>query len=127
MTCNDCFSMVLQERCTEQEAIAADKEASEITDWKILLRSYLRYNQCDDGSIAEGYSDSVSRLLSDDWNKTPNLIAIIKRNKGFCEFILKHIDETVPLSRLKKITFQAKNKCPNGGKTFCAAVLKASK
>ena len=127
LICNDCFSMALQENCTEQEAIAADKEASEVTDWKMMLRSFLRYNKCDDASIAEGYSESVSRLLADDWHKTPSLIALIRKNKGFGDFILKHIDETIPLHRLRKITFQAKHECPRGGESFCMAVLKASR
>jgi hypothetical protein len=52
---------------------------------------------CDDGSIAEGFSESVTRLLADDWEALPALQSLTTMDASFQTFVLRHIDETAPL------------------------------
>jgi hypothetical protein len=59
--------------CTEQKAIRAEEEASVLHTWTEVYKSYQNYGECDDGAIAEGYSDSIAHLLSDNWNRISEL------------------------------------------------------
>jgi hypothetical protein len=47
--------------CNDADAARADYEASRLQSWDKLHQSYLLYFSCDEGSIGEGYSDSVVR------------------------------------------------------------------
>src|SRR5882757_2552859 len=86
-------------KCTKAEAMEAEKEADSLKDWDQVYRSYKRFSQCDDGAIAEGYSDSITTLLADDWKSFTRLLVLTNRSRDFMGFVLKHIDETVPGDR----------------------------
>ena len=53
--------------CTRVEAIMAETEASSLRDWVAVYASFEKYSHCDDAAIAEGYSDAIGRLLTEDW------------------------------------------------------------
>src|SRR5579864_451802 len=113
-------------KCTQAEATQAEKGADSLKDWDQVYRSYKRFSQCDDGAIAEGYSDSVTKLLADDWTSFNRLLPITNRNRNFRDFMLKHIDESVPGNRLEKIADNVRSQCPARGKSLCASILKAT-
>jgi hypothetical protein len=113
-------------KCTQAEATQAEKEADSLRDWDQVYRSYKKFSQCDDGAIAEGYSDSVTKLLADDWKSFNRFVALANRNGDFRDFVLKHIDESVPADRLAKIVSNARSECPGGGRPLCALVAKAA-
>lgn len=113
-------------RCTQAEATQAEKEADSLKDWDQVYRAYKRFSHCDDGAIAEGYSDSVTKLLADDWKSFNRLLVLTNRNKGFRSFVLKHIDESVPGDRLATIANNARSECPAGGKHLCLSITKAT-
>lgn len=112
--------------CTKSEATQAEKEADSLSDWDQVYRSFQKFSQCDDGAIAEGYSDSVTKLLGDDWKSFNRLLAIANRNGNFRDFVLKHIDESVPADRLAKIANHARSECPSGGSHLCLSIAKAT-
>lgn len=113
-------------KCTQAEATQAEKEADSLKDWDQVYRSYERFSHCDDGAIAEGYSDSVTKLLADDWKNFNRLLVLTNRSRGFRGFVLKHIDESVPGDRLAKIANNARSECPARGKNLCASIIKAT-
>src|SRR5215472_11802545 len=96
-------------KCTQAEATQAEQEADSLKDWDQVYSSYKRFSQCDDGAIAEGYSDSVTKLLADDWKSFNRLLALTNRNRNFKTFVLKHIDVSVPADRLTKIANNARS------------------
>ena len=55
--------------CTLEESRKAESETDHLRDWTSVHRSYVRFSHCDDGSIAEGYSDAVGKLLADQWDQ----------------------------------------------------------
>ncbi|AZP41181.1 hypothetical protein EJP81_04725 [Rahnella aquatilis] len=55
----------------------------------------IAYAQCDDGSIAEGNSDAMARLLVDKWPQIAKLQSLINRDSGFEKYIMRHIDATL--------------------------------
>jgi hypothetical protein len=112
--------------CTEQEAKRADSEIDALKDWEHLYRWYQRFQQCDDGAYAEGYSDAVAKLLADDWNHFPRLLSLTKTDKRFQQFVLKHIDETIDAADARKMAINAKSKCPAGGEVLCRLIARAA-
>jgi hypothetical protein len=112
--------------CTETEAVQADKVVDSLTDWDRVYRAYKKFSQCDDGAIAEGYSDAVGKLLANDWTNFDRLRTLANTNRGFLRFVLKHIDATLPDDILQKISTNARSACPAGGQNLCRMVASAS-
>jgi hypothetical protein len=111
--------------CTKDEAIQALTEADSLNDWDQVHSSYRRFSQCDDGAIAEGYSDSVSKLLANDWSSFGRLLTLTSADKMFRQFVLKQIDPTVPQPVLLKILTNAQSKCPVGGRSLCRLLVRS--
>jgi hypothetical protein len=111
--------------CTSGQARTAEKQISSITSWKQLYSAYKAFQHCDDGSIGEGFSESASLLMADKWLSLNRLNSLTQRDEKFLEFVLKHIDETVPEERLLQIENNAKNKCPQTTKSICLATRQA--
>ncbi len=113
-------------RCTPDLAKAAE-EATDIAhrSWKDLHDQYVRYVKgaaCDDGGIAEGWSDAVGHLLAHHWRELPKLDRLAKSDPGFLAFILKHIDLTLPGDDLEDMRNKAMTECPKGCETLCERV-----
>lgn len=108
--------------CTEDEEKHALDEADRLKDWNDVYRSFKRYGLCDDGAIAEGYSDTVGRLLATDWQHLNLLYRLTTTDGSFKRFVLRHIDETIPDDELKTIATNAKLRCPSGKKPFCNVI-----
>jgi len=112
------------EPCSKEDEINSEQLAAKAETWDQLYNLYRRYKQCDDGAIAEGFSESVSVILSQSWGESRKLLSIIQNDVGFETFILKHLDETVPEDRLESIEKLAINNCPITAKKLCEKILK---
>jgi hypothetical protein len=112
--------------CTHADAEKADYEASRLRSWDKLYQSYLRYSGCDDGSIGEGYSDSVSQLLARHWDSFAQALPFLRSNAEFYKFILRHIDQTIANDDLKVIRANAIHFCPTGGNEECRQISNAA-
>lgn len=108
-----------QRRCTPQEATEADAMADRLDSWAKVDSAIRRYGHCDDGSIAEGNSEAVARLLVDQWASLPALVRLAKTSPGLRTFILRHVDSTVDTDDLERITWLATNSCPNVASALC--------
>jgi hypothetical protein len=116
-------SLHAQKQCTESEAKSAESEASTLSTWGALYKSYQRYTQCDDGAIGEGYSATVAHLLADNWSQFDQLRRIMSSNKGFAGFVLRHIDELMSPEQERTIHENASKRCPTNGKSICRSIL----
>jgi hypothetical protein len=94
-------------------------EADMLRSWDALYKSYTLYQKCDDGAIAEGYSESVARVLADHWHTLPQLAELAKKDPKFLRFVLRHVDATDDDKDLQKIKTEAKAQCPTGLRTIC--------
>lgn len=112
--------------CSREQAMMAEKEASTLSSWQEVLRSFHSFSACDDGAIAEGYSEAVSRLLAEYWSDAPVLMKLAKEDPYFAEFVVRHIDETVPKARLDMIRSNVRERCPVDGQELCAKLESAS-
>jgi hypothetical protein len=112
--------------CTKSEAMQAEKEVDSLSDWDHVYHSYRRFSQCDDGSIGEGFSDAVGKLLANDWGRLNRLLTLTKTNTGFQRFVVRHIDETLPAETLQRISNNARSSCPAGAEKLCSLIGSAA-
>jgi hypothetical protein len=110
-------------KCATQDARDAEAESSVLSSWEAVYRAFRRYGHCDDGAISEGYSESIGRLLSSEWARVGRLDQLSKRDSQFRRFVLRHIDETVPSSYLKRIESNAQGRCPSEASLLCQQIL----
>jgi hypothetical protein len=116
-----------QKACTTAQEKQALDEADRLPDWDAVHRSFIRFAHCDDGAIAEGYSDTVGRLLERDWNHVAALAKIVAADKRFENFVLRHIDETLPTDTLDSIASNAEKSCPKDHSAFCRKILQSAR
>jgi hypothetical protein len=112
-----------QKPCTMAEERQAIDEADHLKDWKTLHRSFIRFSHCDAGAIAEGYSDTVGLLLARHWGQIGILAKLAASDNKFESFVLRHIDESLPIEMLKTITDNAKKSCPATETVLCGKML----
>jgi hypothetical protein len=112
--------------CTKSEEFKAELEASRLHSWDDLYKSYKLYMQCDDGDIAEGYSESVARILVDHWNSLHRLQALGTKDGAFRRFVLKHVDGTMASEDMMKIKKNATTLCPKTLQKLCSDLKKHS-
>lgn len=100
-----------ERECSADEERRAEELAAHAKTWNELHDTFRDYAVCDDGSIAEGFSESVTRLLADGWEALPVLQSVTTIDASFQTFVLRHIDETAPADRLERILGLATRQC----------------
>jgi hypothetical protein len=115
-----------RQTCTNAEADKAEQEAETLRTWDALYKSYLRFGKCDDGAIADGYSESVARILVDHWDTLPRLAVLSRDTKQFQKFVLSHVDATLNMDDVKKIRANAAHTCPKGQSDLCKQLTVAA-
>jgi hypothetical protein len=110
-----------QKVCTETEIKEAQKEADQLSDWDSVYRSFKRFANCDEGGIAEAYSDSVGRLLARDWKHVDVLVRLTS-DPAFEDFVIRHIDETMSEDEAALVINNARLHCPHGARRLCRSI-----
>jgi hypothetical protein len=110
--------------CSEVKDRHADAAVDTLTSWDRLYQWYKTYGECDDGVMAEGYSEAVARNLVDRWKTLPRLAELARKDDGFQPFVLKHLNQTLNDDDLKKIRANAESRCPAGLHRLCGDVKK---
>lgn len=108
--------------CSKSEERAAEDVAGRLATWAAVYSAYKKFSHCDDGSIGEGFSESISTLLAARWSRIDDLSRSIRRDSQFESFVLRHIDTTVPVERLDKIAANARKRCGKD-KLLCEKIL----
>ena len=111
-----------QNPCSETRVIAAVKESSTLKSWQNIYDSYRKYQQCDDGAIAEGYSDSITGLMANNWDTLKDLKMFTETDKEFLKFILRHIDASVDPDNVKKVSDNAGQHCAANFSELCSLI-----
>jgi len=102
--------------CSDTENRQAENE--EPRRWDELYRVYKQYGRCNNVSAAEGFSESVARILVDHWDTLPRL-ARLSANHGFRRFVLGHVDATLDMEDVRRISVKATESCPQGLRPLC--------
>ena len=112
--------------CTQQEEKQAGQDIDHLENWDKIYRSYRNFSHCDDGYIAEGYSDAVGKLLAERWIRFARLAVLLKADPRFQEFVLRHIDGTLPPEMVDKIKENAQLHCPGRQTRLCRLLTRAA-
>ena len=96
--------------------------------WRSLLGHWKTFASCDDGALAEGYSDAVVTLLANRWDQFDVFVALSERNPAFRRWAIRHIDATASSDDLEKIVRNAA-RCAGRAKTksLCGEVGSAAR
>ena len=109
---------------TEEEAKQADNENDALKTWNSVHRFYKQFSQCDDGGVAEGVSEAVAKLLANQWDSVGELVKLGSKDKGFEDFVVRHVDETIDWDRdAPKIHENARLHCPANSRRLCKALV----
>jgi len=106
--------------CTEaeqREIISAHSR-----DWKAFHVAFKRLAHCDDGAMAESFSDNVVRLLARDWKHIEDLGTLIASDRSFRRFVLNHIDSTTNPADLKMVISNSREHCPATARPLCRSI-----
>jgi hypothetical protein len=96
--------------CTKAQEIEADRSISKAHRWEDIYDSFRKFQHCDDGYIAEGYSNLIVKTLSHRWEQINVLVKIVSKDKDFYDFVIRHIDATTDKTELEMIISNS-NKC----------------
>jgi hypothetical protein len=113
--------------CNQEQQIRAERASETSHDWDSLRRAYRQFKNCDDGGTAEGFSETVMKLLAEKWETTPRLFALIAHDKGFREFVLNHINATGDPSDIEKLKNNAQYHCPDPKNEMCQLIILRAK
>jgi hypothetical protein len=109
--------------CSQPMEIKALDVAGTIREWDALFKAYSDFKQCDDGAIAEGFTESVVKMLADDWKSISKLAALVKRDRRFLDFVYRHINESADPNDLEKILVNVKSiGCKNITQSICKGI-----
>jgi hypothetical protein len=104
----------------------ADNLLAKVKSWPDLHRWFKGYADCDDGDLTDDVVELVTSSLAKDWKDFPQLEQEIKREPGFKDFVLRHIDTTASIEDLKAVKRNADRRCPTGSAPLCTAVAAAA-
>jgi hypothetical protein len=121
------MSAPLYAACSPEEGKSAELVADQLQSWPDVHRAYAQYGKCDDGAVAEGFSDSIARLLAVRWESVGVLIRLAHLHPNFGEFVLKHIDSLMSPEQGRKIERNARLRCPNGAESLCRGVAQRAR
>ena len=110
--------------CTQAMAMISDQALTTAVSshWSDFYNVYKKWAVCDDGAIAESFSDSAAQLFAKHWGGIGQFFAFAAKDDDFEDFALRHIDETDDADDLDRIATNAEKSCPQGKDRFCNAI-----
>ncbi|KRE97884.1 hypothetical protein ASG87_15135 [Frateuria sp. Soil773] len=112
--------------CSPAQAEAADEMVDTLDNWNAVHDYARAYGSCDHGSIAEGSSEAVARLLADHWDTLPALARLVESDPSLKRFVLDHVNTTLDTNDLERIGSHAASSCPDGASLVCSGIGEAA-
>ncbi|PYK37719.1 MAG: hypothetical protein DME49_10770 [Verrucomicrobia bacterium] len=113
--------------CTTTEARKAEAVIARLDRWEDIYRSFKMYRQCDDGAVAEAFSNSIVRMCAVRWDQFDVLRVFASSDKDFYSFVLRHIDATAAKTDIERAIVNSTKNCPVGANNICSAIAQAAK
>ncbi len=110
--------------CSRDEGLRAEMATDNLKTWQSVYRFYKQYSQCDDGSIGEGISDAVAKLLANHWDVFGEFVKLASHDRPFEKFVVRHVDETIDWGHdAPKIHENARLHCPSNASRLCKLLI----
>src|SRR5476651_1548467 len=84
--------LALADDCAQRKEFEAETAVEHLDTWQKLADAHQKFRSCDDGAIAEGFSEAVARLLADQWGNLAALVVLIHSQPTLKDFVVKHLD-----------------------------------
>jgi hypothetical protein len=110
--------------CSPQEARMAEEGVDRLRSWADLHQAFTQFAHCDDGAVAEGYSDTVVEMLANRWPTLLQLNALVSTNPEFGDFVIRHIDVSARWSSSEVAAQNAQTSCPKAAAALCSRIVK---
>ena len=107
----------------EDAFVQDEHRAPSKATWKRLAGLIVTYQACDDGALAEGFSDSVCHWLAIHWDRVAEVIANCRNQRDGCRLALRHIDASCGADDLKAVLQHASTKCPKNATRVCSEIV----
>jgi hypothetical protein len=98
--------------CASAEAREAEAGVDSLKSWSSIYQAFEKYGHCDDGGIAEGWTEAVVHTLASNWDSLIQASRYAEKDDGFRHFLLKHIDASADIDEVRAIGELAKSRCP---------------
>jgi len=118
-----CTPVAFADECSQQNGFIAEAATDHLNTWKKVARARKQFANCDDGGVAEGFSDAIARLLARHWAQIPALVSLIHTQPTFESFVLAHLNESDDFDDLKTIRTLATHQCPPTAMNLCAKLV----
>ncbi len=106
--------------CSRAISTQAETAIDDVDNWQELFDHFRAFGRCDDGALAEAYSDRVASFLATKWASIGTLNRLVRRSSAFRVFVLRHVNSLMTPDQAQTISENAKNKCPNAARALCA-------
>jgi len=96
--------------------------------WRSLLRHQKTFGSCDDGALAEAYSDAVVSLLAHRWDQFVAFVGLSDGNPAFRRWAIRHIDASAATDDLTKVARNSA-RCTGSAKAkdLCREIARAAR
>ena len=128
LACLPLSAAFAQEKCSTQMSMQADDSLVHARrSWPLLLQHQRKFHSCDDGALADGYSEAVTHLLAQRWDKFETLATIANKNPSFKRWAIRHIDASAAQDNLNAIILNTVT-CPSDAtiERLCQAIRHAA-
>ena len=113
-------------RCSRADEQAIGVISGSLDSWQSIYSAYERYGSCDDGAIAEGFTDSVVHLLATNWASLSDTQELIAKNPSFRSFVVSHVNASADSDEIAKVAALAATQCPVSAASLCKEIVGAA-
>ncbi len=120
-------SAVARDSCSPELSRQADASLVAARDsWQSLAQHQRAFKACDDGALAAGYSDGVTRLFAQRWDEFDTFATIAGSDPAFARWAVGHIDASASSGDLQKILRNAGRCGDVSAQGLCRKVRRAA-
>lgn len=119
-----CVPALAQKTCSKADAAKAEKAVDMVSDFKQLAKAWGDWKQCDEGTVADVFTDSLFRLLVD-WKGVDALASTMQANTDYADWVTRRI-KYAPKDDRNAVYSRAKTGCPAKLDGFCTTLADAA-
>ncbi|HEY4999236.1 MAG TPA: hypothetical protein VII36_08840 [Usitatibacter sp.] len=116
-------ALAADKACTKADATKGAKAIDRINTWGDLYKAWQDYGHCDTGDVADGFTDSLLRLMVD-WKAVDTLAAPMQKDAQFKAWVLARLQAASKEDR-DAVYSRVKASCPKGLDSLCAELADA--
>ena len=112
--------------CTKADAANGEKAIERANNWNQLYKSWQDFRHCDTGAVADGYTDSLMRLMVE-WKGVDTLAAAMQKDPGFKEWVHARLQSPAAKDDQPAVYSRVMASCPKAMDAFCDELAESVK